>query len=224
LAKNAEEAYALLQTFKQAPSEETQNFAYEKLEPVIEIAVRQAFSRCPARHILDDLRQAARLRLFQLIPKLSELCDGPEYYFRLAIQISRRAMLSEYARLRRQSFREVSLQDRSSQSSDSEVTYEDTLEQIESDPFITLNHEFDLFEQRLLLDQTTTVIYSKAKKELVRIFQSEAYKEAAVFTLLMVFKGHDPSPSWLHDTYGIAEPEKMRQYVILTLRRVIDNG
>jgi hypothetical protein len=131
-------------------------------------------------------------------------------------------MLSEYARLRRQSFREVSLQDRSAPSDDSEVTYEDVLEQPETDPFITLNHEFDLFEQRLLLDQTTSAIYSKAKRELVKIFQSESYKEAAVFTLLMLFKGHDPSPSWLHETYGVTEPERMREYVILILRRVID--
>jgi len=222
LAKNAEEAYASLLAFKDSPSEDAHNAAYEKLDPVIEIAVRQAFSRCPARHILDDLRQAARLRLFQLLPKLCDLCDGPEYYFRLAIQIARRAMLSEFARLRRQSFREVSLQDRATGTTDEGATYDDVLEQPTADPFVALNHEFDAFEQRLLLDQTTGVIYSRVKRELVSMFRSSDYKEAAVFTLLMLFKGHDPSPSWLQETWGIKEPERMRQWVMIVLRRVIN--
>lgn len=57
--------------------------------------------------MVEDLEQAARLKIFTHLPKLAEICDCRRFYERLAISMARRAMCGEYERLRRQAAGEV---------------------------------------------------------------------------------------------------------------------
>lgn len=218
-------AYRLLLEFKETPTEDRANDAYNAVDECAEIALRASFARCPTKDILDDLRQAGRLRIFQCLGKMAEICDSPEFYVRLAIQTARRAMLTEYARLKKQGAKEVSLYESSAPGGDDEHYSEvEDMEARTADPFVVMGTEFDQFEQRLLLDQATNAAFRATREELIRHFRSRAYKEAAVFVLLMMFRGHDTSDFWIHETWGVKDPRGLQQFVLLTFRRVIQEG
>lgn len=224
---DAEKAYGALLAYKADPTDDSVEVAYGLVDETVEIAVRMTFSRCPSKSLLDDLRQAGRLRIFQCLPKMAMICDNPEFYVRLCIQTARRAMLTEYTRLKRQSGREVSLFETRHPSVDedgAESMHMAEADELSTDAFTIMNQQFDQFERQLLLQQTSVLIYTKAKQSIVEHFRSRAYQEAGVFILLMMFKGHDTSDFWISETWGIKDPKALQQFVTLTLRRVVQEN
>jgi hypothetical protein len=210
-------AYSKLKSFVASPSHEAQEDAYLQVDELVEVAVRASFSRCPDRNILDDLRQAARLRLYQSVPKLAELCTNSEYYFRLSLSIARRAMLSEYARLKHQSRREVigygSVQDVAVQP---DFEGEVALTEIPS-----WDTNFALRENELLLDQVVMQSYQKAKDYLVSSFSGIGEQHAAVFCLLMAFEGRGVSTQLLQRVFGVSESKHIQDLVNLAVRKAL---
>lgn len=80
---------------------------YDLVDEIVEIGVRQVFSKNKNLDVMDDLRQAARLRLFQFLPKISTNCLNSEHFFRMCLAGVRWASLNEFARLKRQSNNEI---------------------------------------------------------------------------------------------------------------------
>jgi DNA-directed RNA polymerase specialized sigma24 family protein len=190
--------------------------AYMAIDEVVTIALKGTFSRCPKPDMLDDLHQAARLRLYRTLPKFADICDNSEFYFRLAYSVSKRAMLNEYVRLCRQSRLEVPIT--SGEVEDEDIGYE-VVEAMEG-WVVQADKNIASSEVALLADQMTRETYERVKEYLVESLPVKD-RDAAVFVLLCRLAGRTPSGAYMDKEFGVDDTKSLVEYVGLALDKVM---
>jgi DNA-directed RNA polymerase specialized sigma24 family protein len=210
-----EAAFRLLRRFAETGSKDDQDRAYEAIDESVSIAARLVFSRCPSNFLLDDLKQAARLRLYTTLPRMTELCDSPEFYFRVLISLCKRAMLTEYAHLRRQGQYEVPeaflySPEGEEDSHEMEDFPDPSLGTANNWVVFPIDPNLELAERetRLLADQVANQVYVRAKRWLLAVISDSNEQQAAVFALVSVLDGRVASPAWLSQAFGFSPPVK----------------
>lgn len=174
--------------------------------------------------------QAARLRLFTALPKLSKICDNAEFYFRLSLSLCRRAMATEYTRLRNQSYGEVSLSDPDSYP-DYNPRYdpyayhdeEDIFNDVQEDArFLWEDTQFEERERALMLDQALSHTYNGAKRYLIQVYHIPNLQTAAVLMLLSQLDGREVSTILLHKAFGVKNHQEIGEFVNYSIRKTIN--
>lgn len=199
--------------------------AYEQVDEIVEIGVRQVFAKMGDPNLLDDLRQAARLRLYQSLPRMAEFCLNDEHYFRLSLSAVRWAALNEYSRVKRQSKREINNADTSVDDAVVEDNFEDPIEQAGN---LSTSHDlaqpdarFEEREDRLLLNQGIDNIIKLSSKKISDLFYNISKREAAIAILRGLWDGREISSILLHHDLGVRSPSDMQRGIISTIRGIV---
>lgn len=215
---------------KLVAADDARHAAYALVDETVEIGIRQVFSKHPDQSMLDDLRQAARLRLYQFLPKMMSFCLNSEHYFRLSLSAVRRASLNEYSRLKRQVKHEVSNEDLGEPGVvPSQIGWAvgvgtlQTTEDADQEygPLYDVavdDKRFEEFEERLLSNRSAYNAYDQIKVQLMELYDEEELP-AAIALLRAIFLGSDLSDSLMRE-WKVLNPREMRDAVRAVVRAV----
>jgi hypothetical protein len=188
--------------------------AYALVDETVEIGVRQVFAKYGNKDDLNDLRQAARLRLYKFLPKMATFCLNSEHYFRLCLSAVRRASLNEYARLKRQGRAEIT--------NDIVEILSDEGDSVELSHDVSLPDDgFEAREARIRVSQIVINGVELIRQRLAKTYAEPRMRAASYLVLNTMLLGTEVADSVLRDTFGVRYPKDLRHTVELALREAV---